>query len=178
MAVLNISLKAGDDYAQRIDDLTFEVRATDKGNCQGWLFALKDSDGHDYVYPVNPPIRFNPSQLLGCGYGLSSRESLKLDRKLYFLLHQTDYKRLFPLLENALWPYSAPNPDRAGEEYLAELHKIHMGLLRLKILRFEVAPDDAVRSAKLQVDFVAPSDFRFDPSLKRLPTSCPPKFQF
>jgi hypothetical protein len=179
LAVLNVSLNAGDDYERRIDDLTFEVRASeDKGNCQGWMFALEDSGGNDYIYPVNPPLRFNPSQLLGCGYGQSARESLKLDRELYYLLNKPDYNQLSPLLVNALWPYSAPHPDRAGEEYLTALKKLHMGLLRLKILSFEVAPDDTVRSAKLQVDLIAPSDFRFDPSLKRLPTTCPPKFQF
>jgi len=171
-----ISLKAGDDIQRRINDLTFKVRATkDKGFCWGWMFSLEDPAGHDFIYPVNPPLRFNPSQTLGCGYGQTARESLKINRELRFLLNEYDYERFDPLVKNALWPYYAPNPDRAAEDYLTALRELSTGLLRLKILRSDVAPDDAVRSAELEVEFIAPSDFHFDPRLKPYSTNCPPQ---
>jgi hypothetical protein len=173
---LTVSLQAGDDYQRRINDLTFVVRATkDKGFCWGWMFSLEDAAGHDFIYPVNPPLRFNPSQLLGCGYGQTARESLKISRELRFLLNQSDYERFQPLLKNALWPGDAPNPDRAAKEYLTALDKLSTGLLRLRILHSEVSADDSVRSAEVQAELIAPSGFQFDPTLKPYSTVCSPK---
>jgi hypothetical protein len=173
---LTVSLRVGDDYQRRINDLTFKVRARkDKGLCCGWMFSLEDAAGHDFIYPVNPPLRFNPSQLLGCGYGQTARESLKISRELHFLLNQSDYERFEPLLKNALWPGDAPNPDRAAQEYLTALDKLSTGWLRLEILHSEVAPDDTVRSADVRVELIAPSDFQFDPTLKPYSTVCSPK---
>ena len=103
---LRISLKAGDTFQRPINGLTFRVRATkDAGSCYGWWFFLEDAAGHDFIYPVNPPLRFNPSQLLGCGYGESAQQILKWDRELRFVLDQADYEHFDPLVENALWPY-------------------------------------------------------------------------
>ena len=175
-ATLTVSVKAGDDFRRQINDLTFKVQATkDKGFCWGWMFSLEDAAGHDFIYPVNPPLRFNPSQLLGCGYGQTSRESLRISRDLRFLVNESDYQRFDPLLKNALWPADAPNPDRAADEYLTALDKLSTGLLRLKILHFDVAPDDAVRSVGLKVEFIVPSDFHLDPMLKPYSSSCPAK---
>lgn len=171
---LRISLKAGDTFQRRINGLTFRVRATkDAGSCYGWRFFLEDAAGHDFIYPVNPPLRFNPSQLLGCGYGESAQQLLKWDRELRFLLDQADYEHFDPLVEKALWPYNAPNPAHAAEDYLTALAKLRTGLLRLKILSSDVAPDGAVRSAELEVELIAPSDFHFDSSLKPRSTACP-----
>jgi hypothetical protein len=169
---LAVSLNAGDGYRRRINGLTFQVRAEQQKE-EGWMFYIVDDAGRDFIYPVNPPIRFNPSQILGPGYGMSARKSLEWNRELRFLLNQFDYERIHPLLVNALWPYSAPNPDQAAEQYLSALANLRPGLLRVKIVGRDVASDDAVRAAKLQVEFIAPSDFHFDPSLEPRPTACP-----
>lgn len=78
-----------------------------------------------------------------------------------------------PFVNNALWPYNAPNPERTADEYLAALRKQRTGVLRLKILHAEVGPDDKVRSAKFQVELIAAAEFRFDPSLKPHKPACP-----
>jgi hypothetical protein len=130
---------------------------------------------HDFIYPVNSPLRFNPSQLLGCGYGQTSRESWRINRELRFLVNESDYERFGSFLNNALWPGDAANPDRAAAEYLTALGKLNTGLLRLKILHADVAADDVVRSVGLKVEFIAPSNFHFDPALRPHSFSCPVK---
>jgi hypothetical protein len=91
------------------------------------------------------------------------------------LLDTADYNRLEPLVTNALWPYNAPDPDRALDEYVTALHNLQTGVLKLKVVAADVAPDDSVRSAKFHVDFVAPQGFRFDTSLYPHPSACPLK---
>ena len=141
----------------------------------GWTFSLEDAEGRDYIYPVNPPLRFNPSQYLGRAYGESARQSLSSTRELRFLLNKADYERFWPLVTNALWPYSAARPDKATEEYFTELGKLRTGLLRLKIVKSDVTSDDMIRSGEFTVEFVAPSDTHFDPQLKPYPEGCPGK---
>lgn len=173
---LRVTLKAGDNFSRRVnaDGLTLEVKAGQQKE-RGWSFALNDPGGNDYIYPVNPPLRFNPSQTLGPGYGQSAKESLRINRELQFLLSSTDYDRIWPLVTNALWPYSAPHPDSAADEYLSALSKLRTGRLRLKVLSADIAPDDAVRAAEFQIELIAPSDFRFDPSLKPRSGACASK---
>ena len=168
-----MQLEAGKTYSQSIGNgLTFKIVAMkDKG--WGWVLSLEDKAVRDYIYPVNPPLRFNPSETLGRGYGKSARESLSYDRKLRFLLNNADFDRLEPLLKNALWPYNAPDPDRALNEYVTALHNLQTGVLKLKVLAADVAPDDSVRSAKFHVEFVAPEAFRFEASPRPHPSPCP-----
>ena len=168
---LTITLKAGEAFQRRINGLTFRLKPMEEN--WGWIFTLENGAGRDFVYPVNPPLRFNGSQILGRGYGDSTRDSLKRDRELRFLLNQADYERFEPILNHALWPYYAPKPDRATEEYFTALSKIRTGMLRVKILKSDVASDDAVRSAKFQVEFIAPVDFQFEPLLTPRPIACP-----
>jgi hypothetical protein len=172
---LDVALKAGEDYTQRLNDLTFKVKTwLPKSEGAGWTFSLEDAEGQDYIYPVNPPLRFNPSQYLGRAYGESARQSLSSNRELRFLVNKADYERFWPLVTNALWPYSAPHPDKATEEYFTELGKLRTGLLRLKIVKSDVTADDVIRSAEFQIELVAPPVFRFDPQLKPQPAACPP----
>ncbi|PYV35445.1 MAG: hypothetical protein DMG22_02310 [Acidobacteria bacterium] len=173
---LDIALQAGGNYAQRVNDLTFKVKTLlPKSGEAGWTFSLEDAEGRDYIYPVNPPLRFNPSQYLGRAYGESARQSLSSTRELRFLLNKADYERFWPLVTNALWPYSAARPDKATEEYFTELGKLRTGLLRLKIVKSDVTSDDMIRSGEFTVEFVAPSDTHFDPQLKPYPEGCPGK---
>jgi hypothetical protein len=163
-------LKTGDSFQQPISDLTFEVRPL---KSTGWMFSLKDAKGRDFIYPVNPALRFNGSQTLGAGYGDTAKQSLSHGRELGFLLNESDYDAFEPHVDHALWPYNAPDPDHAADEYLDALEKLRTGLLRLTILRADVAPDDTVRSAEFKAEFIAPTWFQFDPSLASRPTICP-----
>jgi hypothetical protein len=166
-------IEAGRNYAQSIGNgLTFKISAM-KDKEWGWNLSLEDNMGRDYIYPVNPPLRLNPSQTLGRGYGDSARQSLSHDRNLRFLLDNADYNHLEPLMDNALWPYSAPDPDRALDEYVTALHNLQTGVLKLEILAADIAPNDSVRSAKFHVEFVAPQAFHFDASLHPHPSACP-----
>jgi hypothetical protein len=170
-----IRLEAGKDYEQSIGNgLTFKIAAM-KDQEWGWLLSLEDNAGRDYIYPANPPLRLNPSETLGRGYGDSARQSLGHDRNLRFLLGNADYNRLEPLVNNALWPYNAPDPNRAFDEYVTALQNLQTGVLKLKVLAPDIAPDDSVRSAKFHVELVAPQGFRFDAALHPHPSACPLK---
>jgi hypothetical protein len=170
-----IRLEAGNSYQQSVgNELTFKIAAM-KNEEWGWVFSLADNAGRDYIYPVNPPLRLNPSETLGRGYGYSARQSLGHERNVRVLLDSADYNRLEPLVNNALWPYNAPDPDRAFDEYVTALQNLQTGVLKLKVLAADVAPDDSVRSAKFHVEFVAPEGFRFEASPRPHRSPCPLK---
>ncbi len=167
---ISFSLKTGDSFQKPIGDLTFEMQPLKSA---GWMFSLKDAKGRDFIYPVNPALRFNGSQTLGAGYGDTAKQSLSHGRELRFLLNESDYDAFEPYVDHALWPYNAPDPYHAADEYLDALEKLRTGLLRLTILRANVARDDAVRSAEFKAEFIASTRFQFDPSLAPHPMICP-----
>src|SRR3954453_17215472 len=169
-ASVSFALKAGTSFEQPIGDLVFKLQPLDS---PGWTVSLEDTGGRDFIYPVNPPLRLNPSQTLGAGYGNSARESLSSGRELRFLLNKGDYDGFWPHVEHALWPYNAPNPTDTTDEYFSELEKLRTGLLRLTIVRSDISDADEIRSAELHVEFIAPSSFTFDPSLAPHAVSCP-----
>ena len=157
-------------FEQRIGDLVFKLQPLDS---PGWTVSLEDAGGRDFIYPVNPPLRLNPSQTLGAGYGSTAKESLSSGRQLRFLLNKGDYDVFWPHVEHALWPYNAPNPTDTTDEYFSELEKLRTGLLRLAIVRSDISDNDEIRSAESHVEFIAPSSFTFDPSLAPHAVSCP-----
>lgn len=168
------SLKAGESFQKAIGNLTFKVQSgTAQERPNGWTFSLDNADGQDFIAPVSIPLRFNPSQILGPGYGLSARDSLKNNRELPFLISDSDYELIVPLWRNALWSYSAPDPDHAADNYVGALGRIPLGMLRLKILQADVSPEDLIRSASFEIEFTTPAQFHFDPSLSPRPSSCP-----
>lgn len=172
---LIVKLDAGKSYAQEVGGLNFKIKAEDgKGSCNGWSFTLEDAAGNDFIYPVNMPLRFNPSQFLGCSYGLTAKQGLEMKRNMRFILNKRDYLLLDPLMRNALWPYSAPDPEHAGEKYLDAISAVRTGLLRLNTVRSRISPDGAIQSATFRVDLTAPTSFRFEPGLKPHPSPCPP----
>jgi len=167
-------LNAGSSFMKKVDDLEFKIRAThDKALCDGWTFSLDDARGHDFIYPVNMPLRFNPSQFLGCSYGLTAQQGLKMKRRLRFILTERDYLRLDPLMEDALWPGDSSDPKHAAERYLKAILTVHTGLIRLNTLRFKISPNGLVRSATFRVDLIAPTSFHFGPALKPYSRACP-----
>src|SRR5262249_30728341 len=100
-------------------------------------------------------------------------------REVRFLLSRADYDRLWPFLTNALWPYNAPRPDRAGDEYVNEAKTLPMGVLKVEVLSFQVNPSaDSLTHMKVQVTFIAPESFPFQAELKAGSSGCPAKWNF
>jgi len=169
---ISFSLEEGDDFQQAINDLTFKMQPL---GSSGWLFSLEDAKGHDFIYPVNPALRFNPSQMLGAGYSDTAKQSFSHGRELRFLLSGSDYDAFEPYVGYALWPYTAPDPDHAADRYFDELDKLRTGLLRMTIVRADISEQDEVRSAEFGVEFIAPKTFRFASSLGHRAVACPEK---
>jgi hypothetical protein len=118
---ISFALKTGDSFQQSVSDLTLELQPMAS---TGWIFSLVDTKDRDFIYPVNPALRFNGSQTLGAGYGVTAKQSLSYVRELRFLLSGSEYEVFWPYVEHALWPYTAPDPDHAADQYLSELDKL------------------------------------------------------
>src|SRR4051794_23720411 len=112
IVAISFSLKTDDSFQRPISDLTFKVQPL---KSTGWMFSLEDAKGRDFIYPVNPALRFNSSQMLGAGYGDTAKQSLSHNRELRFLLNESDYD-------------TAPDPDHAADQYLGQLEKLRTGL--------------------------------------------------
>jgi len=165
-----VSLEKGQAFQQSIGFLTLKLEPLKPS---GWEFSLVDSKGYDYVYPVNPPLRFNGSQTLGAGYGDTAKTSLSHGRELQFLLTRADYENFEPLLDDALWPYQSKDPDHAVERYEEALKKLSTGLLLLTVTRSEISPEDQILSAQFKVTLTTPQGFEFDRNLSPRQTVCP-----
>ena len=146
------------------------------GKVNGWRITLGPrGNSDDYIYPVNPPLRFNGVQTLGASYGDDTKTSLGHPHEMRFLLDAADYKRIWPLLTNALWPYSAPHPDEALSEYVAALSGLSTGLLNVTVISYDADPDKgSIRRIGFRAAFSAPASFNFEPTLKPQPAECPP----
>ena len=94
----------------------------------------------DYIYPVNPPLRFNGEQILGPSYGDDTKKSLGHPCELFFLLSSDDYDRIMPLATNVLWPYSAPRPENAADEYQTALRALTKGQLSFNVQSYDADP--------------------------------------
>src|SRR6266851_1874319 len=111
-------LQSGDRFEKVIGgELVFRLepeRLGRDGELHGWRISLAPlhEPDRDYIYPVNPPLRFNGLQILGPSYGDDTKTSLAHPQEMRFLLDRADYDRIWPLLTNLLWPYSAPIPTR------------------------------------------------------------------
>jgi hypothetical protein len=147
-----------------------------EGEVHGWRVSLVSSHepDHDYVYPVNPPLRFNGLQILGPSYGDDTKTSLAHPHEMRFLLDRADYDRISPLLTNALWPYSAPRPDKAEDEYVSALKTLAVGQLKFTVRAYDADPaSGSIRRIEFQGEFITPGNFEFDPALKPKPAACP-----
>ena len=167
---LSFSLKSGDSFQEPINDVTFKMEPL---KSTGWNLTLEDAMGRDFIYPVNPALRFNGSQMLGAGYGDTAKQSLSHGRDLRFMLSESDYDAFEPYVEHALWPYTAPNPNSAADEYLSALDKLRTGLLRLAIVRSDISENDDIRSAEFKLELIGPARFQFASPLSPRPAACP-----
>jgi hypothetical protein len=93
----------GESFKKHVGESTFRKRSVpSRETSNGWRFSFEDADGRDFIYPVNPPLRYNACKILGRGYQYSARDSLKWNRQVRFLLSAIDYDRLDPLIRDAL----------------------------------------------------------------------------
>ncbi len=167
---ISFALKTGDSFQQPVSDLTLKLQPMAS---TGWIFSLVDAKDRDFIYPVNPPLRFNGSQTLGAGYRVTAKQSLSYGRELRFLLSGSEYDVFWPYVEHALWPYTAPDPDHAADQYLSELDKLRTGLLRLTVVRSDISENAAVRFAEFRMEFIAPTKYQFVLSLPSHAVACP-----
>ena len=128
---------------------------------------------NDYIYPVNPPLRFNGLETLGPGYGDDVKASLGHPHEMRFLLDAADYDRLWPLVTNALWPSDAPDPEAAADKYFQALKSLTTGYLTITVQNYDVDPTNgSIRSITFVAEFTAPKSFAFDLALKPRPSRC------
>jgi hypothetical protein len=173
-------LQSGNRFEKTIGgELVFRLepeRLGPEGEVHGWRISLISSHepDHDYIYPVNPPLRFNGLQILGPSDGDDTKASLAHAHEMRFLLDRADYDRISPLLTNALWPYSAPRPDKADDEYIGALKALVVGQLKFTVRTYDADPvNGSIRRIKFQAEFRTPGNFEFDPALKPKPAACP-----
>jgi len=123
---------------------------------------------------VNPPLRFNGSQILGPSYGDDTKTSLAHLRQMRFLLSAAEYDRIWPLVTNALWPYSSPRPDKAADDYLDALKTLPTGRFKFTVQAYDADPlTGSIRHINFRAEFTTPANFDFDPALKAKPTMGP-----
>lgn len=178
--VLTGELQSGGHFEKAIGgELVFRLEPEGlgpDGKLHGWRIDLVSSrqPDHDYIYPVNPPVRFNGLQILGPSYGDDTKTSLEHPHEMRFLLNRADYDRILPLLNNALWPYSAPHPDKADDEYVSGLKALVVGQVTLTVRTYDADPvSGSIRRIAFQAEFTTPGNFEFDPALKPKPAACP-----
>jgi hypothetical protein len=175
-----VEVQAGAHFEQALGEgLTFQLEPEQLGpdsHEDGWhmTVAAAGSPTDDYIYPVNPPLRFNGTQIFGPIYGDDAKTVLSRAREVHFLLRREDYDRLAPLLTNALWPYSAPRPEAAADEYETALTRLVTGRLAVTVVSYETMPGtDSLRRLALRVEVTTPARFAFAPDLTARPTACP-----
>jgi hypothetical protein len=178
--MLTGELHSGEHFEKVIGgELVFRLepeRLGPAGELHGWRISLASSHepDRDYIYPVNPPLRFNGLQTLGPGYGDDTKTSLGHPHEMRFLLDRADYHRISPLLTDALWPYSAPHPDKADDEYIGALKTLVAGQLKLTVPAYDADPvNGSIRRLNFQAEFTTPGNFGLDQALKPQPAACP-----
>jgi hypothetical protein len=178
--MLTGELQAGDHFEKVIGgDLVFRLepeRLGPHGDLHGWQISLAPlhEPDRDYIYPVNPPLSFNGLQTLGPSYGDDTKTSLANPHEMRFLLDRGDYDRIWALLTNALWPYSAPNPDKADDEYLSALQTLVTGQMKFAVPAYDANPvNGSIRRINFQAEFTTPANFELDQALKPKPAACP-----
>jgi hypothetical protein len=158
--------------------LSFQLKPTGlgaKGQLDGWeIYIVRpEAVDQDYIYPVNIPLRFNGVQILGASYNDDAKASLERPHEMWFLVNKADYDKMSPVLNNALWPYMSPHPDKVRDEFFAVLKMVETGWLKFTVLNYDLAADaDSVKRIKFQVDFNVPRSFRLAPKLNSSAATC------
>jgi hypothetical protein len=168
-----VTLHTNDNFERELGGgLLFRVRSEKDS---GWFVDVVPAEANtkDYVYPVNLPLRFNPNQTLGPGYGETVKSSLSHPHEMYFLLDRSDYDRIYELVGNVLWSYQTPDPDKALADYNNAVEQARKGSINLIVSSYKTDPrTGALARIKLRVGITTPPDFQFAPGLTPWPAPC------
>src|SRR5690349_11461582 len=145
------------------------------GEREGWTIEVRPPDKtDDYAYQLNPPLRMGNSQWLGTGYSDTAEQRLSYEHIVYFVLNAADYDKIMKLVQDALWPYNAPNPDKAGELYLSALATLPAGSLILRPTKYETENEGKkVKWMEFSVQVITPSTFHLAQDLTSTDIACP-----
>jgi hypothetical protein len=168
-----VALNAHDDYERELGEgLLFRVQSQKDS---GWFIDVVPAEENkkDYVYPVNLPLRENPNQTLGPGYGETVDSSLNHPHVMNFLLTRADYDRVFDLIGNVLWSYQTPDPDKALSDYNGAVDEAKKGQLKIIVASHKTdSKTGALVHIKLRVQIRIPAEFHLAPGLYPFPSSC------
>lgn len=168
-----VKLDVYDDSEQSLGrNLLFRVQTLKE---PGWFIDIvpADATAKDYIYPVNPPLRFNGSQYLGPGYE-SLKSSMSYAHEMPFLLNRVDYDRVSSLIGNVLWPHQTADPDKAASDYKNAVKNAKKGWLKVTISSYKLdAKTSELAGIELRVQVTTPMSFEFAPDLKSELASCP-----
>ena len=181
---------AGQSFAREIGDaltLKFEPQnfGDEKSVLSGWRVALlpalqkgSPDETKDLIYPVNPPLRFNPSQDIGTSYGITAARKLQHAVTYAFVLDMQDYRKIEAAMNDALWPYAARDPQNANATYLTTLESLALGELRFVPLH--VVTDhggQGIQRLRFRVEIAVPNSFKFSRAFSDHPSACPSQRQ-
>jgi hypothetical protein len=168
-----VSLDASNDFQRELGGgLLFRVTSQKP---PAWFIDIVPAEENtkDYIYPVNPPLRFNPNQTLGPGYGETIHSSLSHPHEMNFLLNRSDYDRIYGMIGNVLSPSQTPDPDKAVSDYNQAVDNERKGSLKLTVSSYKTDPKTgALARIKIRVSITTPPDFQFAPGLTPWPASC------
>lgn len=167
-----VALNAHDDFERELGGgLLFRVRSQKE---PGWFLDIvpAEANSNDYIYPVNLPLRQNPNQTLGAGYGESVDSSLGHPHEMRFLLDRSGYDRVSALIGNVLSSYQTPDPDKAVSDFTNAVDSARKGSLRVHVSSYKTDKTGTLTRIKLRVEITTPLDFQFAPGLNPLPASC------
>lgn len=106
--------------------------------------------------------------------GETVRRQLEFAHVVRFVLTVNDHERMSRLVEDALWPYYAKDPEHAVENYLDALSKIPTGLLVVNAINYDkLGSSDQVRWMDFDVTVTVPSTFDATGELKWTTAPCP-----
>jgi hypothetical protein len=169
-----VTLHVSEDFEKELGGgLLFRVKSAKQ---PGWFVDIvpAEATSQDYIYPVNLPLRFNPNQTLGPGYGESVRSSLAYTHEMQFLLYKPDYDRVSSLIGNVLWSSQTSDPDKALSDYASAARKAKKGMLKVNVFSYKTNnATGALARIKLRVQITTPLEFQYAPGLTPMPASCP-----
>ena len=85
----------------------------------------------DYLWVVSPPLRTAPHRMIGPGYGLSARDSARIERPLRFVLTRADYDAARAAIDDT----------RSAEQTLRQLDRLGRGTLSFVIVDYGIRDD-------------------------------------
>jgi hypothetical protein len=173
-----VALHAGENFERELGGgLLFRVTSEKQ---PGWFFDIVPAEAvsKDYIYPVNLPLRFNPNQTLGPGYGENAKSSLGYAHEMQFLIYKADYDQVLSLTENVLWPDKVSDPDRAFGEFARAVHRAKKGRLKVTVSSYKTDATGALVRIKLRVQITTPLEFQDAPGFYPMPITCPADLDF